>query len=249
MQGHQLILFALLITVTYATRITFFGAYTDIPIRGNQSTVGADRLILYINVTDCSPRECMCEVVSNTSSSTFLVNFTSQNPERGSVNVLDLQADTLYSFELICLEGDRNVQLYLRTDYGRPSPPQNVTPVLESRRVRLSWLRPTTPAGPIHNYRLKRNQNPVTNEIPGDALSYVMTEDYVFGSTDVFGLTACNTNNKNESICSDANQGTATFYMEGTTTPIVPTTKPSSANGFSYSIVFPVMLFYNILFR
>ena len=45
MQGHQLILFALLATITYATEITFFGAYENFPIIGNQSTIDADQIV------------------------------------------------------------------------------------------------------------------------------------------------------------------------------------------------------------
>ncbi|CAF1533680.1 unnamed protein product [Adineta ricciae] len=241
MQGHQLILFALLVTITYATEITFFGAYETFPIIGNQSTVDADQIVLFINVTKCPTRACSCEVTSNASNNALVVNFSTTDSGRGNVKVEQLQADTIYSFELTCVGADESVKLVLKTDFGRPSAPERISCDLNANHVHLSWHRPSTPAGPIHNYRLTLNRTTITESIPGDATTYTMTNDYVLGTEYNLVLTACNTNRKNESICSDPNLGSLTFYMEATTTS---TPKPSPANRLFCFITYPVILLF-----
>ncbi|CAF1562713.1 unnamed protein product [Adineta ricciae] len=242
MQGHQVILFALLVIITSATEITFFGAYENFPIIGNQSTIDADQIVLFINVTKCPTTVCSCEVRSNASNNALAVNFSTTNSDRGSVKVEQLRADTVYSFELICIGADKSAMLVLKTDFGRPSAPEQISCNLAGNHARLAWQRPSTPAGPIHNYRLTLNRTTITESIPGDATTYTMANDYVWGTEYNLVLTACNTNRKNESICSDPSLSSLTFYMEATTTTSKP--KPSPANRLSCFITYPIILLF-----
>ncbi|CAF4374854.1 unnamed protein product, partial [Adineta steineri] len=150
-----------------------------------------------------------------------------------------------YSFKLNCTGTDQTETRNIKTDYGRPSPPSDITFTLNSKRLQISWSRPLFPAGPIHNYRLTINTNSPIDNLPHDKLSYDITEDYVDGTEYKIVLDACNVNNKNEAVCSDANEGQATFIMGSTAAPAgETTTKPNSSNIPSYSVAFLLFVFF-----
>ena len=169
------------------------------------------------------------------------MNFPTTDSRRGNVKVEQLQADTVYSFELTCIGADKPATLVLKTDFGRPSAPERISCDLDTKHVHLTGRRPSIPAGPIQNYRLTLNRTTITESIPGDATTYIVTNNYVWGTEYNLVLTACNTNRKNESICSDPSLGSLTFYMEATTTP---TPKPSPANRLSCFITYPMILLF-----
>ncbi|CAF1036081.1 unnamed protein product [Adineta steineri] len=267
MQGHRLILFTLFITVIHATKINFFDAYQEIVLVGNQSFIEANLIQLWVDVTECAPTPCSCYVeVNGSTGDRHHIGFLDGKPNKGYADITNLQPDTLYSFKLQCTGTDQTETRNIKTDYGRPSPPSDITFTLNSKRLQLSWSRPLSPAGPIHKYRLTINTDPTIDNLPHDKLSYDITENYVDGTEYKIVLVACNVNNKNEAVCSDANQGQATFIMGstttppagqtttptvpagGTTTPTVPagetTTKPNSSNIPSCSVAFLLFVFF-----
>ncbi|CAF1053109.1 unnamed protein product [Adineta steineri] len=267
MQGHRLILFTLFITVIHATKINFFDAYQEVVLAGNQSTVFADLIQLWVDVTECAPTPCSCYVeVNGLSGVPHHIVFLGDKPNKGYVDITNLQPDTLYSFKLNCTGTDQTETRNIKTDYGRPSPPHDIKFTLNSKRLQISWLRPDVPSGPIHKYRLTINTDPTIDNLPHDKLSYDITEDYVDGTEYKIVLVACNVNNKNIPVCSDANQGQVTFIMGstttppagqtttpavpagGTTTPTIPagetTTKSNSSNIPSYSVAFLLFVFF-----
>jgi hypothetical protein len=161
-------------------------------------------------------------------------------PNIGHVEIKNLTADTLYSFNLSCVEADKIVTRLFRTDYGRPSVPQNITVVINSKRLRVSWLPSLVPAGPIDKYRLTIVGDKVIDDLSNDTLSYDTTEDYIYGKEYVFMVEACNKNRRNEIPCSNINDGKTSIYIPLTTT----TGTPNSSNVLSYSIVVLIFIFY-----
>ncbi|CAF3379702.1 unnamed protein product [Rotaria socialis] len=209
MQQRHLIFFASLFTVISTTQINYFEAIANLPIVPDPVTIFGTLIILWTNVTDCPPPSCECVVQANvtTDNGTYTVEFSSTAPSIGSVSVSDLKPDTLYSFTLTCTGTDDNATRLIRTDYGRPSAPQNITVTLVSERLRISWLAPAVPNGPIHNYKLTKDRETISDKIPNSESSYDMTKDYVYGETDTFFLSACNINGKNDTVCSSPNDG------------------------------------------
>ncbi|CAF2178320.1 unnamed protein product [Rotaria magnacalcarata] len=207
MQQRHLIFIASLFTVISTTEINYFEAVANIPNVPDPVTIYDTLIILWANVTDCPPPSCKCFVQVNvtTYNDTYTVTFSSITPNIGSATVSDLEPDTLYSFSLTCIGTDGNATRLLRTDYGRPSVPRNITVTLVSKRLRISWLPPAVPNGPIHNYKLTKDRETISDEIPNNESSYDMTKDYVYGETDTFFFSACNINRKNETVCSNPN--------------------------------------------
>lgn len=165
--------------------------------------------------------------------------FLIEKPNIGRVQIDNLQPDTLYSFTLTCEGTEKNITHNIRTDYGRPSAPQNITVILNSKRLRVVWLPPLLPAGPIHNYKLTINQNTVVDNLPNDKLSYDMIEDYVYGMQYTFSLVACNKDRQN-TVCSRPNESQASIFIPTTTTA---TSEPNSSSTLSYSISFLIFIF------
>ena len=195
---------------------------------------------LWVNVTDCPQTPCLCEVKTNATddNQAFAINFSDNTTNIGYVDIENLQPITLYSFTLSCIGTDQIKTRYIQTDYGRPSVPQNITITKNSNRLRISWLPPLTPAGPIHNYRLTINQNRSIDNLPNNIFSYDTTEDYIYDKEYLFIVQACNTDRQNNSVCSNANDGKVSIIIPSTTTiiPSMTTTKPNSAGILSYSI-------------
>ncbi|CAF5062449.1 unnamed protein product, partial [Rotaria sp. Silwood1] len=137
---------------------------------------------LMVNVTDCPPPSCSCKVRSNaTSGKPYPVEFSEDMPNLGYAITDKLQPDTLYSFTLRCVGTNETVTRLIPTDYGTPSVPQNIQVLLASKRLRVSWLPPLVPAGPISNYRLTLNEIHNFVDLPNTQLSYAMTKDYIYG--------------------------------------------------------------------
>ncbi|CAF2978673.1 unnamed protein product [Rotaria sp. Silwood2] len=220
MQQRQLIIFVLFITVTYATQINYFDAQAYAQFIPDPITIFANSIQLWINVTDCPPPSCECKVKANVTSDNdiYTVEFLPTKPNIGFANISDLQSNTLYSYTLSCVGTDQTMTRNFRTDYGRPSAPQNITVKLDSKRLTLFWLPPLKPAGPIHNYKLNIDLQLIIDNIPNNQFSYTMIEDYIYGQKHVFFLQACNIDRQKHSVCSIANDGENSFFMPMTTT-------------------------------
>ncbi|CAF0867197.1 unnamed protein product [Rotaria sordida] len=220
MQQRQLIIFVLFITITYATQINYFDAQADVQFLPDPITIFANLIQLWTDVTDCPSSACTCQVKANVTSDNdiYPVKFSSEKPNIGSADIDDLQPNTLYSFTISCIGTTQIITRYIRTGYGHPSKPHNITIILNSKRLKLSWSPPLLPAGPINNYRLTIDQQPIIDNIPKNQFSYDMTEDYIYGQTHIFFLQACNINRQNHSICSNPNDGNVIFPMPITTT-------------------------------
>ncbi|CAF0972619.1 unnamed protein product [Rotaria sp. Silwood1] len=232
MQQRQLIIFVLFITVTYGTQINYFEPEAILSILPDPITIFANLIQLWTNVTDCPPPSCQCQVIANVTSDhdVYPVKFLPDKPNIGAADVDDLQPDTLYSFTLSCVGTDQTMTRYNRTDYGRPSAPQNITVILNSKRLTLFWSPPLKPAGPVNNYRLIIDQSPAIDNIPNSQFSYNMKEDYIYGQKHVFYLLACNINRQNISECSNPNDGETSFIMSMTTTSTQVTNTPKNAS-------------------
>ncbi|CAF3181135.1 unnamed protein product [Rotaria sp. Silwood2] len=162
----------------------------------------------------------------------------------GSAFINALQPNTLYSFNLTCVGTDKTVTLNIRTDFGRPLAPQNITVRLNSKRLRIAWSSPFLPAGPISNYKLTIDQQSPIENISNSQLSYDMTEDYVFGQKHEFFLEACNKNRKNDSLCSNPTYGRTIFFMPMPITPAQNTsTSENGSNTLFFSKFFPFFIF------
>jgi hypothetical protein len=175
---------------------------------------------------------------------TYPVDFSPDTPSVGSATISDLKPDTLYSFTLTCVGANETVMRDVRTDYGRPSAPQNITVTHVSKRLRISWLPPSEPNGPIHNYKLIKERETISDKIPNSESSYDMTKDYVYGETDTFFLSACNINRKNETPCSNPNDGKVSFFLpSSTTTSQQTTTRGNASNILSSSRLLVIFMF------
>ncbi|CAF4017659.1 unnamed protein product, partial [Rotaria magnacalcarata] len=208
MQQRHLIFIASLFTVISTTQINYFEVTTGMPFPPDPVTTYDTLIMLSALVTDCPPPSCECFVKVNvtTYKDTYTVTFPSTTPNIGSATITHLEADTLYSFTITCIGADGNATRLLRTDYGRPSVPRNITVTLVSKRLRISWLPPAVPKGPIHNYKLTKDRETISDEIPNNESSYDMTKDYVYGKTNTFFFSACNINRKKDTVCSSPNE-------------------------------------------
>ncbi|CAF2178308.1 unnamed protein product [Rotaria magnacalcarata] len=173
MQQRHLIFIASLFTVISTTQINYFEVTTSMPFPPDPVTIYDTLIMLSALVTDCPPPSCECFVKVNvtTYKDTYTVTFPSTTPNIGSATITDLEADTLYSFTITCIGADGNATRLLRTDYGRPSVPRNITVTLVSKRLRISWLPPAVPKGPIHNYKLTKDRETISDEIPNNESS------------------------------------------------------------------------------
>ncbi|CAF2824483.1 unnamed protein product [Rotaria sp. Silwood2] len=184
----------------------------EISICNNGKSVRTD-------VIECPPPSCQCEVKSNATSNDKIhpVVFFEETPNISYVLFHNLQPNTLYSFTLTCAGTNETITRYIRTDYGIPSSPKNITVKLNSQRLTLFWSSPIQPAGPIYNYKLTIDAKLTINNIPNNQFSYTITEDFIYGERYLFYLQACNINRQNQSECSNPNDGNATFFMPMTT--------------------------------
>ena len=183
---------------------------------------------LWADVTNCPSPSCSCTVQrDDITSESYPIAFLPDRLNRGSVDIRNLNPDTSYSFTLSCLGTTQTVTRPIRTDYGRPSGPQNITARLIGQRLRVSWLRPAVPAGPIHSYRFTVDPSPLFTNLSGDALFFDNTEDYVSGTAQTFIIQACNTNKRNVTECSLPNEGRVSF--SSSTSPVSVST-PSSGS-------------------
>ncbi|CAF3526925.1 unnamed protein product [Rotaria socialis] len=247
MQQRQIIIIVSFFTVISGTKINYFEGRIDEIFLPDLVTIFDTLIILWTNVTDCPPPSCECVVQANvtTDNGTYTVEFSSMTPNIGSVSVSDLKPDTLYSFTLTCTGTDDNAARLIRTDYGRPSAPQNITVTLVSERLRISWLPPAVPNGPIHNYKLIRDRETISSKIPNSESSYDMTKYYVDRETDTFFLSACNINEKHDTVCSSPNDGEVSFFLPAatTTTSQQTTTLENASNIFFSSMVLTILIF------
>lgn len=161
----------------------------------------------------------------------------------GFADVLNLKPNTLYSFTITCVGTVETITRYIRTDYGAPSPPQNMTVTLVSRRLRISWLPPLSFNGPLNNYRLRDANGMIEDNIPTNQFSYDMDKDVVQGQEYTFFLVACNINRLNDSVCSNPNEAQASFLLP-TVPTISTTTQPgNAAEILSYSKLITILGF------
>jgi hypothetical protein len=171
------------------------------------------------------------------------LTFLDEKPNKGLVNIENLRSDTLYLFTLSCEGTDETITRNIRTDYGRPSLPENTTVILNLKRLTISWLPPLVPAGPIYSYRLIIDKNPIINDLPNTQFSYEMKEDYVYGTRHTFTVLACNKDRENSTVCSNEDEAEVSFFLQAITT-----TTTSSTGILSCSIFFPVLIFSFFLF-
>ncbi|CAF2825848.1 unnamed protein product [Rotaria sp. Silwood2] len=219
MQQRRLNIFPLFITITYAKQINFFHAEVNPEQYSAPITIYADSIEVRTDVIECPPPSCQCEVKSNATSNDKIhpVVFFEETPNISYVLFHNLQPNTLYSFTLTCAGTNETITRYIRTDYGIPSSPKNITVKLNSQRLTLFWSSPIQPAGPIYNYKLTIDAKLTINNIPNNQFSYTITEDFIYGERYLFYLQACNINRQNQSECSNPNDGNATFFMPMTT--------------------------------
>ena len=200
---------------------------------------------LWTDVTNCpSPTPCSCTVQrDDVPTESYAIKFLDDRPSRGSVNVSSLQPDTPYSFTMNCVGATQPASLSIRTDYGRPSVPLNIAVRLVEQRLQVSWLRPATPAGPIHSYRVTIDSNSPFVNLSGDARDFTTTDDYVLGTIRTFFVQACNDNRRNQTECSSATEGRVSFSLPvSTSTPSRITTQSKSSSIFSsFVFLFPFL--------
>ncbi|CAF2203714.1 unnamed protein product [Rotaria magnacalcarata] len=250
MQQRHLIFIASLFTVISTTQINYFEVTTSMPFPPDPVTIYDTLIMLSALVTDCPSPSCECFVKVNvtTYKDTYTVTFPSTTPNIGSATITDLEADTLYSFTITCIGADGNATRLLRTDYGRPSVPRNITVTLVSKRLRISWLPPAVPKGPIHNYKLTKDRETISDEIPNNESSYDMTKDYVYGKTNTFFFSACNINRKKDTVCSSPNEGKVSFFVPASTTLQQTTIHRNASNILCSSRVLAILIFCFFLF-
>jgi hypothetical protein len=167
-------------------------------------------------------------------------------PEKGNVGFVDisnLESNTNYSFILTCREGQSfvNETLNIKTDYGRPSAPQNITAALIDKRVQVTWLPPSIPEDSFSYYKIITDENPLSITVSKNETSYRMSKDYKEGMEHTFIVAACYINNQKEIFCSDKNGANASFSMPVTRIPLPIT--PSSTGIHSYSISIFMIIF------
>ncbi|CAF3744745.1 unnamed protein product [Rotaria socialis] len=112
--------------------------------------------------------------------------FSSDTTSIGFALIKDLEPDTMYSFTLFCGGTDETITRHIRTVYGRPSPPRNITATLVSERLRISWLPHSVPNEPIHNYKLANGSKIISDEIGNSQLSYSWINDHIYGKKLIF---------------------------------------------------------------
>ena len=97
----------------------------------------------------------------------YVVTYTTDKPKLGYVKIDLLQPNTLYSFTATCKDTAATVSktIEVKTDYGRPSAPQDIKVSLDSKHLKISWTPPQVPAGIINNYRLMVDNNIVSDTI------------------------------------------------------------------------------------
>lgn len=196
---------------------------------------------LWANVTNCPSSNCSCYVTNNITETNRLPVVFLQNISLGSVNVINLQPVTIYWFTLTCEGALSPVERQIETDVGRPSAPREIKVSLNRQRLSITWLAPSNPAGPIDNYRLIYDRQRSTNfSVSPDALYFDLDEDYVSGTTITHFLLACNTNSKEQSICSDANDGKFSYSNSINTST---TTKATSKGSKSLANISNLSLF------
>ncbi|CAF2825879.1 unnamed protein product [Rotaria sp. Silwood2] len=245
MQQRPLTIFVVIVTITYAAQIIHFDAKMYTPSFLGPLSVFADQVYLWVETKDCPPSSCKCEVKTNvTSNNVYRVIFSNAVPSSGKIEIRNLQQNTLYSFTLSCVGINETITRHIRTDYGFPLVPQNITVKLNSKHLTLFWSLPLIIIGPITNYKLTIDQQPIIDNISNSQFSYTMIEDYIYGHKHVFFLQTCSINRQNIRKCSDPNDGIATFYMPMTTTLAQETnTQKSTSCILSYSKLFLIFIF------
>jgi hypothetical protein len=177
-----------------------------------------------------------------------ILKFLTEKENVGYVDISNLESNTNYSFILTC-EGESvvNKTFDIKTDYGRPSAPQNITAALIAKRVQVTWLPPSIPEDSFSYYKIiidenplslnvSKNENPPSLNVSKNETSYRMSKDYKDGMENTFIVSACYINNQKEIFCSDKNGANASFSIPVTITP-------SSTGIHSYSISIFMIIF------
>jgi len=237
---HQIIRFVSLVTIIHMTTasIDYFG--TNLEIAGE--TIFSNSIYLHALVSDCAPPPCECQVYTKELNSWHPMKFEI-NSTRGYVEIASLQPYKLYSFTLNCSGFNNTAEHQAKTKVSQPSPPHNITFLLNSARLQISWLPPLEPAGPIDEYRLTIDGKNISSGLPNNQLSYEMLDDYVFGTTHTFTVSACNEDKEDSAIwCSKPDDAKETFKEDDTTT-----TPPKATASFTFSAYLFLIIFICLL--
>jgi hypothetical protein len=203
-----------------------------------------------VYATACPNSKCSCEVHTNTTEDKpYSIDFELEKDKSGSAKVNNLQPDTHYQFSVICKGNIANTgyNLNIKTDYGAPSPPQNMVVTLVEKHLQITWLPPAKPAGPINNYEIKIDNETAKNDIPRNETSYQIPKEYVLGTKHKISLRACNNDTRSRFVCSDPIEKEG-IYDPITPTPVPTTTTAKSKGVHYYSISISIIIFSLFLF-
>lgn len=117
----------------------------------------------------------------------------------------------MYSFDLNCSEVIYVKTYTIRTDVSRPSPPNQIQITLIKQRLRLTWMPPKLPNGPIDNYRITVDGNEKKPYLANTKLFYDLDEDYILGVTHTMNVRACNIDSQQRALCSNARDAESSF--------------------------------------
>jgi hypothetical protein len=131
----------------------------------------------------------------------------------------------------------------IHTDVSRPSPPLNTKIILVGQRLQLQWTPPSSPRGPIDEYRVTVDGIEVKPAMKNTVLSYIMNKDYVPGITQRMSVSACNTDTQDRTLCSNPKDAEVSYFQNTMYTTL--STQSSSINRIS---CVSILLMSNCLF-
>lgn len=127
-----------------------------------------------------------------------------------------LEVYTLYTFEANCSGVPNTVTYARRTDVARPSAPRHINVTLKNQKLQVQWSPPARPYGPIDLYRIMLDGKLIESNLNQSETLYQLKTPYVAGTKHQIGISACNIDTQNRTLCSDAKQ--AEVIYDGTQT-------------------------------
>lgn len=151
------------------------------------------------------------------------------NKEIGYLTITGLQPYTSYTFRLTCGDDKSAITVIrtLRTDFGRPSAPENIKTTLVDKHVKVTWS-PVTPAESFSHYKIIIDNKPIPDNIAKSESSYHFKQEYVLGTEHKIRVQACYINFQQYPICSNLPKEDTAFFMP---TPAPSTTTTTTATG------------------